>query len=460
MSQKIVIIGNGPAGMSAAGAARLANRTAEITVIDSKDYDTYHPCAMPFVIGGYLPDIDSIIEDLNYERSKITLHKSSMVEKVDTEKKKVHYKHKSGEESSTEYDKLILCIGSYVFVPPIPGRDLGNVFTLKFAEDAAAIKQAADAKDVKNVVVVGGSAIGIEVASELIHLDKKVTIIEMQPQLMPFKISSGFAKLVKENLEETGLVVKTEMMVKEIIGKNNVQKIKYGTKELEETIDADLIVLATGVRSNIELAKTMNLKIHEKFKAIEVNDKMETSIKDIYAAGDCVVVNNLVTKSTSLAMLAGPAVRQARVAGINAAGKEDTYPGSVNSFIVSSRTFYVGLAGLNEEHAKERGIEVVTAKLSAPIRPHYMPESKEITIKLIAQANDGKILGVEVIGEEKIDENVNYVAIALQTGLTVYDIMNIDFCYAPAVSETIYPLVKAADVCIRKIERKKAKAQK
>jgi len=171
MSQKIVIIGNGPAGMSAAGAARLADRAAEITVIDSKEYDTYHPCAMPFVIGGYLPDIDSIIEDLNYERSKITLHKSSMVEKVDTEKKKVHFKHKSGEESSIDYDKLVLCLGSYVFVPPIPGRDLGNVFTLKFAEDAAAIKQAADAKDVKNVVVVGGSAIGIEVASELIHLD-------------------------------------------------------------------------------------------------------------------------------------------------------------------------------------------------------------------------------------------------------------------------------------------------
>ena len=219
-------------------------------------------------------------------------------------------------------------------------------------------------------------------------------------------------------------------------------------------------MLETGFRSNVELAKTMNLKILDKFKAIEVNDKMETSIKDIYAAGDCVVVNNLVTNSTSLAMLAGPAVRQARVAGINAAGGNNSYPGSVNSFIVSSRTFYVGLAGLNDEQAKERGIEIVTAKLSAPIRPHYMPESKEITIKLIAQANDGKILGVEVIGEEKIDENVNYVAFALQTGLTVYDIMNIDFCYAPAVSETIYPLVKVADVCIRKIERKKAKAQK
>jgi len=457
MSQKIVIIGNGPAGMSAAGAARLADRTAEITVIDSKDYDTYHPCAMPFVIGGYLPNIDSIIENLNYERSNITLHKNSIVEKVDTDKKTVHYKHKDGEESSTTYDKLILCLGSYVFVPPIPGRDLGNIFKLKFAEDAAAIKKAADSKDVKNVVVVGGSAIGIEVASELIHLGKKVTLIEMQPQLMPFKISKGFAKASQERLEETGLVIKTEMMVKEIIGKDNVQQVKYGTKDFEEIIDAELVVLATGVRSKTTLAKDMGLELHEKFRAIVVNDKMETSIKDIYAAGDCVVVNNLVTNTTGLAMLAGPAVRQARVAGMNAAGKDNKYPGSVNSFIVSSRTFYVGLTGLNDEQAKELGIEVVSAKLSAPIRPHYMPESKEITIKLTAKADDGKILGVEVIGEEKIDENVNYVALALQTGMTVYDIMNIDFCYAPAVSETIYPLVKVADAIIRKIERKKAK---
>ncbi|MHA1221215.1 MAG: hypothetical protein ACTSQB_05735, partial [Candidatus Heimdallarchaeota archaeon] len=147
-------------------------------------------------------------------------------------------------------------------------------------------------------------------------------------------------------------------------------------------------------------------------------------------------------------------------AGINAAGGNKTYPGSVNSFIVSSRDFYVGLAGLNDEQAKEQGIDVVTARLSAPIRPHYMPDSKEITIKLTAKADDGEILGVEVIGEEKIDVNVNYVTIALQTGLTAYDLMEIDFCYAPAVSETIYPLVKVADAITRKIDRKKAKAAK
>ena len=138
MSKKIVIVGNGPAGLTAASAARIANRTAEITVVDTKDYDTYHPCAMPFVIGKYLPSVDNIIEDLNYGMLKVTLHKSSIVDNVDTDAKKVFVKNlKTKEELTLEYDNLILCIGSYVFVPPIPGKDLGNVFTLKFAEDAS-----------------------------------------------------------------------------------------------------------------------------------------------------------------------------------------------------------------------------------------------------------------------------------------------------------------------------------
>ncbi len=456
MSLKIVIVGNGPAGLSAAGAARIKDRNAEITVIDTKDYDTYHPCAMPFVIGGYLPSIDSIIENLNYEMSKIKLYKSSIVERVDIKQKKVFVKKQGEEEIILEYDKLIICTGSSVFVPPIPGRDLGNVFTLKFAEDADAIKKAANAKETNSVVVVGGSAIGIEVASELTHLGKKVTIIEMQPQLMPFKISKAFATIVEKNLEETGIAIKTDMLVKEIIGKDNVQFVVYGNDETKETIDAQLVVLATGVRANVALAKTIGLKINEKFQAIEVNEKMETSIDDIYAAGDCVVTNNFVTHTKTLAQLAGPATRQGRVAGINATGGEAVYPGSVNSFIVSSRTFYVGLVGINEDQAKDLGMEVITQKMTAPIRPHYMPTSKEITLKLIVSVNDGKILGLEAIGEEKIDVNVNYVTIAIQAGLTVYDLMDIDFCYAPAVSETIYPLVKTADGIIRKLERKKA----
>jgi NADH oxidase (H2O2-forming) len=461
MSKKIVIVGNGPAGLTAASAARIADRTAEITVVDTKDYDTYHPCAMPFVIGKYLPSIDNIIEDLNYGMLKVTLHKSSIVDNVDTDAKKVFVKNiKTKEETTLEYDNLVLCIGSYVFVPPIPGKDLGNIFTLKFAEDAEAIKQAALKKGVEKVTVVGGSAIGIEVASELCHLGKEVTIIEMLPQLMPFRISKNFANIVEKKLAETGVIIKTEMMVKEIIGDKKVKQITYGKDDLVETIDADLVVLATGVRPQIDLATKIGIKTHEKLRAIKVNEKMETNIPGIYAAGDCVTVKNIVTNEDSLAMFAGPAARQARVAGTNAAGGNLTYPGTVIAYIVSSRTFYFGAVGISEEQAKNLDINIVTGKVTAPIRPHYMPDSKEITLKLIANADDGKLLGAEVVGEEKVDVNINYVAMALQAGFTVYDIMNTDFCYAPAVSETIYPIVKSADSIVRKIERKKAKANK
>lgn len=458
MVQKIVIVGNGPAGISAAGAARLTDRLAEIAVIDTKDYDTFHPCAMPFVIGGYLPNVDSIIENLGYERMKIVLHKKSFVDKIEPKEKEIYFRDASDADQTINYDKLVICTGSHVFIPPIKGKDLHNVYSLKFAEDAVAIKEAV--LKAQKISVVGGSAIGIEVASELSHLGKDVTIIEMQPQLMPFKISNDFAYLAEKRLIESGVNIKTKMIVKEIIGKDKVQKIKFGNDEADETIETDVVILATGVRPNIDLAKKIGVKISDKLHAIEVNNKMETNIEGIFAAGDCVTVNNLVTNSQSLALLAGPAVRQGRVAGINATGGSASYPGSVNSFIVSSRTFYIGIAGINNEQAKELGIETVSAKITAPIIPHYMPTSKEITIKMIAKSDDGKILGAEIIGELKVDVNVNYIAMALQTGLTVYDLMNIDFCYAPAVSETIYPIVKVADAIMRKIERKKEKVRK
>jgi len=459
MPQKIVIIGNGPAGLTAASAARLTDRTAEITVVDTKSYDTFHPCAMPFVIGGYLPSVETIIEKLNYERMNIHLLSNTVAEVIDPAKKLVKVKNtKDEKEQMLSYDKLILCTGSKVFLPPIPGRDLGNVFSLKFAEDAQAIKEAVAAPGVKRVVVVGGSAIGIEVASEVRHLGKEVTIIEMLPQLMPLKISKEFAALVKQSLEETGIVVQTGMRVREIVGEEKVKQITFGAEENLVTIDVDVVVLATGVRPNAELAQKSGLKLVDKFRAIEVNERLQTSDEHIYAAGDCVSVQNLVTNERGLALLAGPAVRQGRIAGINAAGGNKRYPGSVNSFIVSSRTFFVGLAGINEEQAQERGIATVKAKITAPIRPHYMPTCKNITLKLIARAEDGKLLGGEVFGEEKVEENVNYIAMALQTNLTVYDLLTIDFCYAPAVSETIYPIVIAADAIVRKIERKKARA--
>ncbi|RLI72715.1 hypothetical protein DRO91_00545 [Candidatus Heimdallarchaeota archaeon] len=461
MPQKIVIIGNGPAGLTAASTARLTDRTAEITVVDSKKYDTYHPCALPFVIGRYLPSIETIIEDLNFERMNITLLLNTVADAIDRKKKVVTVvNNDDGSKSTLPYDKLILCTGSNVFVPPIPGRDLKNVFRLKFAEDAQAIKEVVSAESIKNVIVVGGSAIGIEVATEVRHLGKEVTIVEMFPQLMPLKISKDIALLAQKRLEETGIIVRTGMMVKEILGTEKVEHITIGTEDKLETLAADVVVLATGVRPNAQLAQKSGLKLVENFKAIEVNEKMQTSDEAIYAAGDCVSVTNLVTKERSLVLLAGPAVRQGRIAGINAAGGDTRYPGSVNSFIVSSRNFYVGVAGINTEQAKKQGIETTQAKITAPIRPHYMPTTKPITIKLIARSSDGKLLGGEVFGEEKVDENVNYIAFALQTGLTVYDLLTLDFCYAPAVSETIYPIVIAADAIVRKIERKKARAAK
>lgn len=449
--------------MSAVGAAKLTARDAEITVVDKKKYDTFHPCAMPFVIGGYLQSINLIIEDLNYRMMGVDLIGNAEVTNVDIDKKKAFIKQGPEEkEEVVDYDQLILCTGSYAFIPSIPGRDLENVFSLKWIEDAKAILEAvkeAEEEIVQKVVVVGGSAIGIEVASELSHRGRDVTIIEMEPQLMPFKASENFAKEIKKELIKTGVKVQEGMALKEIIGGEKVRRVCYGHERTEVTMDADIVILATGVRPNVELAKKIGVELG-KYNAIKVNERMETNIDGIYAAGDCVQVKNIVSGEDSLALFAGPAVRQGRVAGINATGGNEKYPGTVNSALVSSRTFFLGLAGLNADQAKELGLPRIKGKVTAPTKPHYMPKSTEITIQLIAHEEDGKILGGEILGKEKVDANVNYIAMAIQNEMTVYDLMDIDFCYAPAVSETIYPIVKAADAIIRRLERKKARAKK
>ena len=440
MARKIVIIGHGPAGMTAAGFASRTDRTASITILNAGKQDIYHPCALPYTIGGQLR-VDDIIEKARYP--KITLLNNTRVTSINPQEKNVIAVNKEDKELIFEYDALLIATGSEPLIPKrfIKGWDKEGVCVLKTPQDAQEILKYA--KTANTAVVVGGSAIGIEVASELACAGINTTMIELMPTLMPGRLEPDMSKTVQALLETEGVVVRLSQGVKEITGQNKVESVIAG----EEEFPADLVVMATGVSPNTELSKTIGLEIGEQTGGIKTNFRMETSIPGIYAAGDCVETINLITKSPMPMWLAGIATRQGRVAGINVAGGSELFPGALAAWIVCAHTFSVGGTGLSIDHAKKEGFDVVSAKLSPLLRPHYISPEK-ITVRLIADRVTGQLVGGQAIGKEGVAATVNYIVLAITGELTVRELTKVDWCYAPGAIECVNPLARVAEALL------------
>jgi len=445
--QKIVIIGHGPAGMTAAGFASRTDKTAKITVLEAGKHDIYHPCALPFAIGEQL-HIQDIIEKVRYPKQKISLLTNSRVKSILPQENKVIAVN-NGKELIFENDTLLIATGSEPFIPKkfIKGYDKEDVFVLKAPEDAQKIIRCA--KTAKNAVVVGGSAVGIEVAAELNRVNKHTTLIELMPNLMPGRLEPDISKSVQRLLEAQGIVVRLNEGVTEITGQSQVKSVITDMNEYP----TDLVVMATGVIPNNELAKTVNIEIGEKTGGIKTNFRMETSISGIYAAGDCVETLNLITKSPMPMWLAGIAVRQGRVAGINMGGCRDIFPGTLAAWIVGTHgnpPFFVGGAGLTIDQARKEGFDAVSAKLTSLLRPHYI-SSEKITVRLIVDRVTGQLVGGQVIGNERVSTTINYIVLAIIGELTVRELTKVDWCYAPGAIECVNPLARVAEAILMKM---------
>ncbi|MFQ6126677.1 MAG: FAD-dependent oxidoreductase [Candidatus Heimdallarchaeota archaeon] len=440
MARKIVIIGHGPAGMTAAGFAARTDREANITVLNAGEQDIYHPCALPYTIGGKLT-VENIIEKARYQ--KISLLNNMCVKNINPQKKYVTAVNKEGQEQIFEYDALLIATGSEPIIPKqfIKGWDKEGVCVLKTPQDAQNIIKYA--KTAKHAVVIGGSAIGIEVASELTHAGKHTTLIELMPTLMPGRLEPDMSQIVQTLLKTEGVDVQVNQGAKEITGQKIVKSVIAGDKEFP----ADVVVMATGVTPNTELAKAIGLEIGEKSQGIRINPRMETSLPGIFAAGDCVETINLITKSPMPMWLAGIATRQGRVAGINLAGGNELFPGALAAWIVVAHTFFVGGAGLSIEQAKKEGFDVVSAKLTPLLRPHYISLEK-ITVRLIADRKTGQLVGGQVIGKEGVAATVNYIVLAIMGGFTVRELTKVDWCYAPGAIECVNPLARVAEALL------------
>lgn len=371
----------------------------EIVVITKEKYIAYSPCAIPYVIGGEIESFENIVmhtpEEYKTNRNIDVITEAEVLD-VNSEENKLKYAL-NGEEKELEYDYLVIATGGTPFIPPIEGATLDGVFKVRTIEDGMKIKDWI--KNCKKAIVAGAGAIGLEMAYGLKEKGLDVTVVEMAPQIFPRGLDPDMAEKVMKYLENEGIKFIMGKPVGKIVGKEKVEGVVIDG----ELMDADLVIMATGVRPNIELAKKAGCEIGK--WAIKVNEKMQTSIPNIYAVGDCVEVIDFVTKQNTMSPFGTTAVRQGKVAGKNIVGIESEFPPVLNAMVSKIGDLEIGGTGNTEISANQNGIETIVGRAKALTRARYYPGGKTIEIKLICDKNK-KIIGCQIIGGERVAERV------------------------------------------------------
>ena len=446
MPRRIVIIGAHAAGVDAASAARKIDRTAEITLVTKQRKAGYSPCGIPFVLGRHIPSFDELVvfSPAYYRMMKLDLRLETTVTSISTDAKTVEIEDKTGKRERLEYDSLIITTGAYPFVPPIKGREKRGVYVLRTIDDGEKIDKAI--KDAKTAAVVGAGLIGLETAVAFVERGLKTTVVELLPYVLPLMLDEDMAKVVHGMLEKKGMRVIVKHAADEILGTEKAT----GVSVAGERIPADIVVVATGIRANTELAKNAGITIGET-RGIKTNMRMETSVKDVYAAGDCAQSVSLVTHRPLLSQLGTTAVRQAKVAGINAAGGYAVFPGCLGSAVTRLFDTEIGATGLTEFMAGRAGMKTIAGTITSKTKPEYYPGALPIKVKLVVEKDTERLIGAQIIGGEEVTQRINALSFAIQKQMTVRELAKADTCYAPPLNETWEPMVLAAEIAIRKL---------
>jgi NADH oxidase (H2O2-forming) len=447
LPRRIVIIGAHAAGVDAASAARKTDRTADITLITDEKYAGYSRCGLPFVLGGQIPSFQSLIvfPPAFFQMMKLNLKNETKVTTINTANKTVETTGKIGESESIPYDSLIIATGASSFTPPIKGREKQGIHSLRTLEDGEKIDEAMK-KGAKTAVVMGAGLIGLETAIALHERGLKVTVVELLPQILPAMLDADMAKMVQEMLQQRGINMMTGKGVEEFLGTESVTGIVAGG----EQFDADLFVSAFGVRASTQLATNAGIALGET-RMIKTSTKMETNIKDVYAVGDCAESTHIVTQKPTVAQLGTVAVRQGKVAGINAGGGYALFTGVLGSAVSRLFDTDVGVTGLTEFFAQKNGIETITGTIASKTKADYYPGALPIKVKLVVEKESQRIIGTQIIGGEEVTQRINAISFAIQKQMTVRELAKADTAYAPPLCETWEPLVLAAEMVLMKL---------
>ncbi len=451
MSKQIVIIGGVACGPKAAARARRCDPKAKITIIEEGELISYASCGLPYYISGAIAKrhtllVRSAADFKNVNDIDVLL--GTRVEKIDRVGHKVHMvKMSDGQSSVLEYDKLVIATGSNPMRPPLEGHDLQGVFWIKDLADADRILAWVTAEGVKKAVVVGAGLVGIEMAEVLTVRGLGVTIVEAMDGVLPGALDEEIAAPLARYLTKKGVVLKTRERLASFEGEDGcVRRVNTD----KSTIDADVVVVAIGVRPNVKLARDASLTIGTT-GAIAVNEMLRTDDPDIYAGGDCTESTHLVTGTRVCIPMGSTANKHGRVIGTNITGGRETFPGVIGTTVVKVLDYHVGRTGLGEKEARAAGFDVVTALVANPDRPNYYPGSRDLILKLIADRKSGKILGGQCMGRGEVVKRIDVLATSITLGATVEILANIDLGYAPPYNTPLDPVHNAANIVRNKI---------
>ena len=446
MSKRIVVIGGVAAGPKAAVRAKRLMPDSKITLVDQDDLISYGGCGIPYYVSGDVPDEKELrstsFHTLRDERffagaKGVTPMTSTRAVAIDRKGKKVVVENVvTGTKGELEYDLLMLATGSAPAELFLPGRDLDGVFTISDLHKAIEIKERIAKGMVSKAVVVGGGAIGLEMAEALTDLwGVETSVVEYMGQLLPNAVGWEMASMLVKHLRDNNVEVFLGEGAEEILGEGGkVVGLRTGAR----TLDADLVILAAGVRPRTQLAVDAGLLVSDK-GAIVVNERMQTSDPCIYAAGDCVEITHLVTGKRFYAPFGSLANKEGRVAADNMAGIPSTFKGGVGSFIMKAFDICIGAVGLTLEAARAEGFDADSSMTAPADRAHFYPGHAILCIQLVFDRRTRRVLGMEGVGpmNDGLSARLDAAAVAIAAGATIDEFYNIEMCYAPPFSSAI-----------------------
>ena len=436
---KVVIVGGVAGGATAAARIRRLNEQAEIVVFERSGYISYANCGLPYYIGDAITDPEELTlqtPESFFSRFRIMMKVLHEVTAIYPDRKTVSVRNlKTGEEFEEGYDKLILSPGAKPTHPKLSGMEADKLFTLRTVEDTFKIKAYINNNHPKSAVIAGGGFIGLELAENLRELGMDVTIVQSQKQLMmPF--DSDMAAFIHAEVRKHGIHLALGHKVEGFIEKDGGVNVLLSDGT---SLHGDIAVLAIGVTPDTHLAKEAGLELGVR-GSIVVNDRMETSVPDIYAAGDAVQVKHFVTDEDTLISLAGPANKQGRIIADNICGGDSRYMGSQGSSVIKVFDLTAASTGINETHAKNAGLNADTVILSPMSHAGYYPGGKVMTMKVVFEKETYRLLGAQIVGYEGVDKRIDVLATAIRAKMTAVELKDLDLAYAPPYSSAKDPV--------------------
>lgn len=447
---KVIIIGGVAGGATTATRLRRLNENAEIILFERGNNVSFANCGLPYYIGDVITDKKELLLQTPKsfkDRFNIEVRVKEEVINIDKEQKKITIKKLDTSETYEEdYDKLVLSPGAEP-INPFSSLKSENIKTLRNVDDSISIKEYIKEKKPKNIAIIGGGYIGVEMAENIRkYEDINISIIQKSSHLIG-PSDEDIAKFVHKTLTRNNI---------NVILNNDVTEIKENEKSIdlllnEGNLNVDFIILCIGVKPETILAKEAGLELNSK-GSILVDEHMKTSDENIYLLGDAVEVINFVTKKPAYIPLAGPANRQARVVANNIFGKEEKYTGTLGSSILKIFNYSLAMTGINEVTAKENNLDYKVMIISPYSHATYYPDAKQMTIKALYEPKTGKILGAQVWGKENVDKITDILAAAIRMNMTAFDLEELELCYAPPFSSAKSPVNILGNAIVNEIE--------